>query len=141
MLMDLTADLLATLAYGVVGVALMAIGYLLVDIATPGRLRELIWVDRNRNAALLLSSNLAGVGIIVVSAILASDDDFVDGIVGASAYGLLGLVLMAVAFLLLDAVTPGRLGEILVHPEPHPAVWVSAVVHVAAGGIIAAAIT
>lgn len=141
MLMDLTADLLATLAYGVVGVALMAIGYLLVDIATPGRLRELIWVDRNRNAALLLSSNLAGVGIIVVSAILASDDDFVDGIVGAGAYGLLGLVLMAVAFLLLDAVTPGRLGEILVHPEPHPAVWVSAVVHVAAGGIIAAAIT
>lgn len=141
MLMDLTADLLATLAYGVVGVALMAIGYLLVDLATPGRLRELIWADRNRNAALLLASNLAGVGIIVVSAILASDDDFVDGIVGASAYGLLGLVLMAVAFLLLDAVTPGRLGEILVDPEPHPAVWVSAVVHLATGGIIAAAIT
>jgi uncharacterized membrane protein YjfL (UPF0719 family) len=141
MLMDLTADLLATLAYGVMGVALMAIGYLLVDVATPGRLRELIWVDRNRNAALLLASNLASVGIIVVSAILASDDDFVDGIVGASAYGLLGLVLMAVAFLLLDAVTPGRLGEILVHPEPHPAVWVSAVVHLATGGIIAAAIT
>ncbi|MEJ3743402.1 DUF350 domain-containing protein [Actinomycetes bacterium KLBMP 9797] len=141
MLMDLTADLLATLAYGVVGVALMAIGYLLVDVATPGRLRELIWVDRNRNAALLLASNLAGVGIIVVSAILASDDDFGDGIVGASAYGLLGLVLMAVAFLLLDAVTPGQLGEILVHPEPHPAVWVSAVVHVATSGIIAAAIT
>lgn len=141
MLMDLTTDLLVTLAYGAVGIALMGIGYVLVDVATPGRLRELIWVDRNRNAALLLASNLAGVGIIVVAAIVSSDDDFADGIVDASAYGLLGLLIMAGAFFLLDMVTPGRLGEILVDPEPHPAAWVSGVVHLATGGIIAAAIS
>lgn len=139
--MDLVTDLLVTLAYGGVGVALMAIGYVLVDLATPGRLRELIWVQRNRNAALLLTSNLAGVGIIVVAAIVSSENDFVRGIVGASAYGLLGLVIMAVAFLLLDMVTPGRLGEILVDAEPHPAAWVSAVVHLATGAIVAAAIS
>ncbi|MEV4491057.1 DUF350 domain-containing protein [Micromonospora coxensis] len=137
----LVTDLLVTLAYGVVGVVLMAVGYALVDIATPGKLHELIWTERNRNAALLLASNLAGVGIIVVAAIAASADDFVVGLVGASAYGLLGLVIMAAAFLLLDAATPGRLGEILVDPEPHPAVWVSAVVHLATGAIIAAAIS
>ena len=90
-----------------VGVVLMGIGYVLVDVATPGKLRELIWIDRNRNAALLLASNLAGVGIIVVAAIMASDDDFARGIVGAAAYGLLGLVVMAAAFVLLDLVTPG----------------------------------
>ncbi|MEV4809527.1 DUF350 domain-containing protein [Micromonospora avicenniae] len=137
----LVTDLLVTLAYGVVGVLLMGIGYALVDMATPGRLKELIWVDRNRNAALLLASNLVGVGIIVVAAIAASEDDFVLGIIGAAAYGILGLVVMAAAFLLLDALTPGRLGQILVEPEPHPAVWVSAVVHVATGAIIAAAIS
>jgi len=141
MLMDLTTDLLVTLAYGAVGIALMGIGYVLVDVATPGRLRELIWVDRNRNAALLLASNLAGVGIIVVAAIVSSDDDFSTGIVDAGAYGLLGLLIMAGAFFLLDMVTPGRLGEILVDPEPHPAAWVSGVVHLATGGIIAAAIS
>ena len=141
MLMDLTTDLLVTLAYGAVGIVLMGIGYVLVDLATPGRLRELIWVDRNRNAALLLASNLAGVGIIVVAAIVSSDDDFAEGIVDAGAYGLLGLLIMAGAFLLLDMVTPGRLGEILVEPEPHPAAWVSGVVHLATGGIIAAAIS
>lgn len=139
--MDLVTDLLVTLAYGGVGVVLMAIGYLLVDLATPGRLRELIWVERNRNAALLLVSNLAGVGTIVVAAILSSEDDFVRGIVGAGGYGLLGLVIMAVAFLLLDLVTPGRLGEILVDPEPHPAAWISGVVHLATGAIVAAAIS
>ncbi|MEW2377051.1 uncharacterized protein DUF350 [Micromonospora sp. M71_S20] len=137
----LVTDLLVTLAYGAVGVLLMGIGYVLVDLATPGRLNQLIWTERNRNAALLLASNLAGVGVIVVAAIAASDDDFVLGIVGASAYGILGLVIMAAAFVLLDVATPGKLGEILVDQQPHPAVWVSAVVHLATGAIIAAAIS
>jgi uncharacterized membrane protein YjfL (UPF0719 family) len=141
MLKTLTTDLLVTLAYGGIGVLLMAVGYVLVDVATPGRLRELIWVDRNRNAALLLASNLAGVGIIVVAAIAASEDDFVRGIVGAAAYGVLGLVIMSAAFLVLDMATPGKLGELLVDPQPHPATWVSAVVHIATGAIIAAAIS
>jgi len=136
----LVTDLLVTLAYGAVGVVLMAIGYVLVDLATPGKLHELIWTERNRNAALLLSSNLLGVGTIVVAAIVASDDDFTLGLVGAAAYGILGLVIMAAAFVLLDVATPGKLGELLVDPEPHPAVWVSATVHLATGAIIAAAI-
>nr|WTA67918.1 DUF350 domain-containing protein [Micromonospora sp. NBC_00855] len=137
---NLVTDLLATLAFGAVGVVLMGIGYGLVDLTTPGKLHELIWTERNRNAALLLASNLLGVGTIVVAAIVASDDDFALGLVGAAAYGIVGLVIMSAAFLLLDAVTPGRLGELLVDPEPHPAVWVSAVVHLATGAIIAAAI-
>jgi uncharacterized oligopeptide transporter (OPT) family protein len=138
---NLAADLLSTLAYGVVGVLLMGLGYLLVDLATPGQLNQQIWTDRNRNAAVLLASNLAGVGIIVVAAIAASADDLMVGLVGSAAYGVLGLVIMAGAFLLLDVITPGRLGEILVDPQPHPAVWVSAVVHLATGAVIAAAIS
>ncbi|MER7166957.1 DUF350 domain-containing protein [Micromonospora sp. NPDC000207] len=137
---NLLNDLLVVLAYGAVGTVLMAIGYVLVDVATPGRLNELIWTHRNRNAAVLLASNLLGVGTIVVAAIVASSHDFALGIIGASAYGLLGLVIMSVSFLLLDAATPGKLGAILVDPEPHPAVWVSATVHLAVGAIVAAAI-
>jgi hypothetical protein len=137
---SLGTDLAVTLAYGGAGLLLMTVGYVLVDVATPGSLRELIWVQRNRNAALLLASNLVGVGIIVVAAIVASADDFAIGIVSTLAYGVLGLALMAGAFVLLDIATPGRLGELLVDPEPHPAVHVTAVVHVATGAIIAAAI-
>ncbi|WP_080636164.1 DUF350 domain-containing protein [Salinispora mooreana] len=137
----LVTDLLLTLAYGVVGIALMGVGYGLVDLATPGRLNQLIWNERNRNAALLLTSNLLSVGTIVVAAIVASEDDFLVGLIGAASYGFLGLVVMAAAFLLLDLATPGRLGEILVDPEPHPAVWVTAAIHLAAGAIIAAAIS
>jgi Domain of Unknown Function (DUF350) len=137
---SLAIEMAVTLAYGGVGVLLMALGYMLVDIATPGSLRTLIWVERNRNAAIVLASSLASVGMIVTAAIVASGNDFGTGIVTTFGYGLLGLVLMTVAFVLLDLATPGRLGEILVDPHPHPAVWVSVVIHLAVGAIIAAAI-
>ncbi|MFY1637950.1 DUF350 domain-containing protein [Solwaraspora sp. WMMB335] len=141
MLRNLAVDLLLTLAYSGVGLALMALGYLLVDVVTPGKLRELIWTDRNRNAAVLLASNLLAVGTIVVAAIAAGENSFVTGLVGTAGYGLLGLVVMAVSFVLLDAATPGRLGDILVDRDSHPAVWVSAAIHLATGAIVAAAIS
>lgn len=141
MVKTMFVDLAAAAAYSAVGVALMAAGYALVDVATPGKLRELIWVERNRNAALLLASGLLGVGVVVTAAIVASEGDLALGLASTVGYGLLGLVVMSVAFLLLDLVTPGRLGEILAEPEPHPAAWVSAAVHLATSAIIAAAIS
>jgi hypothetical protein len=48
---------------------------------------------------------------------------------------------MGVSFVLVDAITPGRLGDVLTEPVLHPAAWVTASVHVAVGGIIAAAIS
>ena len=138
---SIAVELGAAAAYSAVGVLLMAAGYVLVDLATPGKLRELIWVDRNRNAALLLASGVLGVGIIVTAAILASADDLVTGLISTVGYGLLGLVVMTVAFMLLDLATPGRLGDILAHPDPHPAAWVSSAVHLSTSAIIAAAIS
>jgi uncharacterized membrane protein YjfL (UPF0719 family) len=139
-MLNLVKDLAAVLAYGGIGLALMALGYALVDLATPGSLRELIWVRRNRNAALVLSSGLLAVGIVVTSAIVASSGSLAAGIASAFGYGLVGLVLMAIAFVVIDLATPGRLGDVLADPEPHPAAWVSAAVHLSMGAIIAAAI-
>lgn len=138
---DLVYGILATLAYGAVGTALMALGFALVDLATPGKLRELIWVEGNRNASVLLGSGLLGVGIIVTTAILVSETALGAGLLSTVVYGLIGLVLMSVAFVILDAATPGRLGEILAQERPHPAAWVSAAVHISISSIIAGAIT
>lgn len=132
---------LATVAYGGVGTILMAVGFLLVDLATPGKLRELIWTEANRNAAVVLASGLLGVGLIVTTAVLTSEDSLAAGLLSTFLYGLTGLALMSVSFVLLDLVTPGKLGEILTRPEPHPAAWVTAAVHVSISAIIAASVT
>ncbi|MGH4025549.1 MAG: DUF350 domain-containing protein [Pseudonocardiaceae bacterium] len=127
-------------AFSAVGLVLMALGFVLIDLLTPGNLREQIWLHRNRNATVLVSSNLLGVGIIVATAIAASDGNVGEGLLSTGAYGLLGLVLMGLSFLVLDAVTPGKLGAILVEEKPHPAVYVNGASHIAVSAIVAVAI-
>ena len=139
-LTDLLNGALASLVYGLAGVLLMVCGFFLVDVLTPGKLRELIWVERNHNAALLLSANQLGVGAIVFTAIFTSYDSFAKGLASTVLFGLLGLILMGVSFLILDALTPGKLGEIICSKEPHPAAWVSASSHFAIALIVCACI-
>lgn len=131
----------ASLAYGVLGIVLMVLGYLVVDLLTPGKLHELVWEHRNRNASLLLATNLLGVAIVVATAIYVSTGGLAVGLASAGVDGLIGLALMAASFLLIDAITPGRLGDVLTADETHPAVWVNCSAHVAIAVMVAAAIS
>ncbi|MBV1855295.1 DUF350 domain-containing protein [Catellatospora tritici] len=133
--------LVAATAFAAVGVLLLLGGFLLVDLLTPGRLRHQIWAERNANAAVFLSSALLGIGAICFTSIITTYDDLMVGLFSTAVFGVLGLVLMAVAFLIVDLVTPGRLGEILVDAIPHPAVWISAATNVAVAAIVCASIS
>ncbi|WP_106848754.1 DUF350 domain-containing protein [Blastococcus sp. Marseille-P5729] len=130
-------DALAAGAYSVVGILLMMLGFVVVDLLTPGKLPVLIWQQRNRNAAILTASSLLGVGLIVCAAINASEGDLGNGLLGTALYSLIGLAAMAVAFLIIDLLTPGRLGDALADAQPHPAVWVQSVLHLAIAAIVA----
>ncbi|KAF0844896.1 DUF350 domain-containing protein [Nocardia caishijiensis] len=141
MLAELGADAGAALAYSAVGIVLMAVGFGLVDLLTPGDLRAQIWIERNRNAAILLASNLFGTGIIVATAIWTSDGEILKALLASAVYGVIGLAAMALAFVLLDALTPGDFRTVVADPEPHPAVWVTASAHVAVALVVAAGLT
>lgn len=140
-LTDLAAGLLSGLGYALVGIVLLVVGYKVIDWVTPGKLTVLVYEQRNRNAALVTSSGLVAVGLVITTAILTSADNFVRGVSSAAGYGLLGIALSAIAFKLVDALTPGDLGIICTDTEPHPAVWVTAVSHVIMGAVLAAAIS
>jgi len=127
-------------AFSVVGLALMALGFMLIDLLTPGNLREQIWLHRNRNATVLVSSNLLGVGIIVTSAITASEDAVIAGLVSTVVYGVLGLILMGLSFLVADLLTPGSLGALLMESTPHPAAWVTGTSHLVVAAVVSAAL-
>ncbi|MEU4808824.1 DUF350 domain-containing protein [Nocardia fluminea] len=141
MLADLAADAGAALAYSAVGIVLMAVGFGVVDLLTPGDLRAQIWIERNSNAAILLASNLFGVGIIVSVAIWTSEGKIAEALLSSAIYGVIGLAAMAVAFVLLDALTPGDFRAVVADDEPHPAVWVTASAHVAVALVVAAGLT
>lgn len=129
-----------SVVFGALGVALMAVGFVLVDLLTPGKLRDLIWVDRNRNAALLLAANQLGIALIVFTAIFTSYDDFVEGLLSTAIFGVLGIGVMGLAFLVLDWLTPGKLGEVICTEERHPGALVSAASHFGAALIVCACI-
>ncbi|MFE9255355.1 DUF350 domain-containing protein [Streptomyces sp. NPDC006879] len=127
-------------SYGAVGVVLLVLGIVLVDALTPGKLGRQIWQERNRNAAVLLSSALLGVGGIVFTSIWTTYEEFGKGLLSTAAFGLLCLVMMALAFWVVDIVTPGKLGATLVEDESHPAVWVTASCNIAVAAIVSASI-
>ena len=141
LLTDLATGLLSGLGYAAIGVFLLALGFKVIDWITPGDLNDLVYTQRNRNAALLAASGLLGIGFIIVTAILTSEDSFTRGVADAAGYGLLGIILLAVSFKVVDLITPGDLGIICTDVEPHPAVWVIAVNHLVTGAVLAAAIS
>ena len=138
---ELVGELGEIVAWGALGIVLLAIGYVVVDVLTPGRLGELIYTQHNTNAALVLASSLIAIGTIVTTSILASLDGFTDGLISAGAYGLVGIALLAISFLVVDRMTPGDLGAIVTHATPTPAAWVVSANHIAVGAILAAAIS
>ena len=143
---ELTAEVLArgvgaTLAYGLLGSLLLALGWYALDLLTPGHLGELIYTERNRNAAILACAHIAALAIIVVVAVRSSDGGLFPGLIDVAVFGALGVALQAVGFKALDAVTPGHLGRIVTSTEPHPGVWVTAAFAVALGAVFAVALS
>ena len=138
---DLAEGLLSGVGYGLVGMVLLVVGYRVLDALIPGDLRGLIYTERNTNAALVVSSALIALAAILTTAIVTSDDRFVEGIADTVGYGLLGVAMLALAFVVADRLTPGNLGVICTDEERHPAVYVTVASHLAVGAIVAAAIS
>ena len=136
-----STGVIGTLAYAGVGLTLLTLGYAVLDLITPGNLRHLVFAERNVNAAVVAAGNALALAAIVTTAIVESDDVIVTGLVQATVYGLLGIALQAVAFKILDLVTPGHLGHIVTDPRPDPASGVVAVFALAMGAVLSAAIT
>ncbi|HET6484683.1 MAG TPA: DUF350 domain-containing protein [Actinoplanes sp.] len=141
MLEDLLEGAGRSIVFGIVGIGLMAIGYLLIDLLTPGKLRDLIFVERNPNAALLLAANQLGIAAIVFTAIFTSYDSFGQGLASTVLFGLIGIATMGLAFLVLDWMTPGKLGEVICTPEWHGGALVSSASHFGAALIVCASIS
>jgi len=139
---DLATELASGLLYGVVGIVLLALGFRMMDLLTPGNLGRQLCVDRNRNLGVIVSSAMLAVGIIVTSAIIASDGDLAEGLGQSAGFGLVGILLMGAAFVVVDLITPGKLGDIVIGEEGHePMVFVTSAALLSIGGIVAAAIS
>ncbi|MGI9016931.1 MAG: DUF350 domain-containing protein [Euzebya sp.] len=140
MIVDVLVGAAQGLAFAAIGLGLMALGFVVVDVLTPGKLGQILIEGRNRNAAMLVVSGTLSVAGIVVVAIATSSNDFGRGLVDTAVFGLVGIGLMGLAFVVADALTPGRLRDIVLDDIPHPAVYVVMASHVGVAAIVSASI-
>jgi uncharacterized membrane protein YjfL (UPF0719 family) len=128
-------------AYTGVGIALLVLGYYVLDLLTPGHLGRHIYEHRSVNAALTISAGFLGQGAIVFASIWTNaTSGFGLALLYTVVFGVLGVFLQAVAFLALDLISPGRLGDHLTDVNFHPASLVSAAAQLAVAAIIVASI-
>ena len=132
---------IATLSYFLVGTAVLVIGFIVVDVLTPGKLRELVFIDRRPNAVMLACANYIALAAVIISAITNSYSQLGQGLVGVAVFGLIGVVLQGIALLSLHFIIPGDFHEHIDEPDLHPAAFAVAVMLLAVGGVTAAALS
>lgn len=141
--MEILRDNLADGAsYSLIGIALLIVGFVALDLVTPGRLRQLVWVEHDRNATILTVSMVIGLALVLVCSVIDTAHlELWRGLVYSIAYAVLTIAVMMWSFVLIDWLTPGKLGSLLLEDsDENPAIWVTATVFVGIGAIIAAAL-
>lgn len=127
------------LAYSGVGLAVLVAGFFVIDALTPGKLGTLV-MDGNPNASILAATTLVSLGLILWFAIYFTGAGWY-GLDEALVFGAVGVGAQAIGFVVLDALTPGKLGVICEEPRLHPAALVSAAVQIAVALVVCASLT
>ena len=138
---SLAQNVVAAILYFLVGVGVLAVGFAMADLLTPGNLRRLVFVERRPNAVAVASGMYAALAIVVISAIVASSNALGQGLVDAAVYGLVGVALQGLALIVLEVVVPGRFRDLITEERLHPAAIATAVTLLAVGGVNAAALS
>ena len=137
--------MLASIGYAVaytgVGLLLLVVGAIALDLLTPGHLARHIYEERSVNAAIALAAGFLGQGAIAFTTIWTNATSGFGTALGYTVvFGLVGIALQVVAFVVLDLLTPGKLGATLMQVPFHPASLVTAAATLAVSAIIVASI-
>ena len=117
------------------------VGGAALDLPPPGHLARHIYEERSVNAGIALAAGFIGQGAIAFTTIWTNaTSGFGRALLYTVVFGLLGVLLQVVAFLILDLLTPGKLGTMLMQVPFHPASLVTAASQLAVAAIIVASI-
>jgi uncharacterized membrane protein YjfL (UPF0719 family) len=132
-------SVLQVLAYTGVGLVVLTIGFVVLDVLTPGKLGQLV-MEGNPGAGLLSATALASLGLILYFAIYFTGAGW-DGLDDAAVFGIVGVAAQAAGFFILDMLIPGKLADHCFEPKMHPAAWVTAGIQISVALVICASLT
>lgn len=129
-----------SLAYFGVGALVLTLGFVMLDLLTPGSLRHHVFVDHRPNAAALFAASAISLAIIVVTVMTNASDSLVLGLIDVAVYGLLGVIFQAVTLVILELLVPGRFRDLVSAPRFSTTVLAVAATLLAVAAVNAAAI-
>jgi uncharacterized membrane protein YjfL (UPF0719 family) len=129
----------AIVLYALLGLVLLLLGFYAIDLTTPGKLNQLVRSGRP-NAVAVTSAGLLSMAFVVVTAIYSAQGALAEGLLSTLIFGLVGVVVQAVAVRLLEWVTGIDIGAVLAADEPRPEARVVCAAHLALGLVVAIAI-
>ncbi|BAU97048.1 hypothetical protein N24_2786 [Corynebacterium suranareeae] len=129
---------ISTLAYFVLAAVILVVGFVILDLITPGKLHELVFVHHLPNAAVITAAQQVSIGIIVVTAVLTSSDILTEGLIETAVFGVLGLVIQVVVMAVLEVVIPGRFRDLVEDRKLRSGAVVAAVILIVVGAVNAA---
>lgn len=124
-----------TLAYFVLAAVILVVGFVILDLITPGKLHELVFVHHLPNAALITAAQQISIGLIVVTAVLTSSDILSEGLIETAVFGVLGLIIQVIVMAVLEALIPGRFRDLVEDPKLRSGAVVAAVILVVVGAV------
>lgn len=134
-------NMASSASFGLLAVVALIAAVGALDLVTPGSLRTLVWVEHNRNAVILTVAQVISVATILAAAVVASTGlELWRSILFTLVYVVIGIAVLAFSFVLIDWLTPGKLGSLVLETDT-PTVWVNAAVFVGIGAVMAAALT
>lgn len=137
---DLLDGIGVSLAYFGVGALVLTAGFVVLDLLTPGSLRQHVFTDHRPNAAALHAASAIALSIIVVTVMVNASDELLLGLVDVAVYGILGIIFQAVTLVILELVVPGRFRDLVAAPTFSTASLAVAATLIAVGAVNAAAI-
>lgn len=129
---------IGTLAYFALAAVILVVGFVILDLITPGKLHELVFVHHLPNAAVITAAQQISIGIIVVAAVLNSSDNLGQGLIETAVFGGLGLVIQVIVMALLEAFIPGRFRDLVEDPKLRSGAVVASVILIVVGAVNAA---
>ncbi|AYF75189.1 DUF350 domain-containing protein [Nocardia yunnanensis] len=129
----------AIVLYALLGLALLLIGFQVVDWTTPGPLRSMV-ARGLPNAVVISSAAMISVALIVVLAIFAQGGRLAEGLIATTVYGLVGIVAQVIAVRALEFTLGIDIGVVLRNPEFSIESVVVSAGHIAIGLVVAVAI-
>lgn len=128
-----------TLAYAGVGLAILVVGFFVMDLLTPGKLGELVGAG-NPNAGVLGATTLLALGLVMWFAIFFTGAGW-DGLDDALVFGLVGVAAQAAGFGIIEALIPGRLRDCVEAPTFHTQTAVLSGAQIAIALVVCASLT